>query len=367
MNQSNYFPHHCDARNDDKILRARMELGSAEGYAIPFMLYERLCAKEGHREEANYSTLAFDLRVDKEHIQRVIEEFGLFQTELGEDGKKYFYYSEGLSERLAPLDEKRRKRREAGQRGGNVRVARCGDSSKSRILLDENPSKSEVLLEKKPSKSAILLDKNSSRVEEKKERKTTTTNKLLLLSKESAVCHGTNNPTTTNFEVKNNWSAKLTDKEYLEMAQELLTRFAAAPSQEIAGIVDLCHPEWNGQYGNFINNKADVIGKLWKIPDERKYRRSHGANKLEREAAAAWIDVIGRMEVYDPFLIDCYRGLRVSVESPEDDTLHLTLFVRSPRDVEKLEQDHLVMLYSALRTKFGPKIKLMYGINKNVK
>ena len=358
MNQSNYFPHHCDARNDDKILRARCALGSAEGYAIPFMLYERLCAKEGHKEEADYQSLAFDLRVDKESIQRVIEEFGLFQTELGEDGKTYFYFSEGLSERLAPMDERRKKRREAGQKGGNVRVSR----SKNTSLLEKNPSKSDVLLEEKSSKSANLLEKNSSRVEESKKRKTTTTNKLLSLSKESAVCHGTNNPTTTNFEEKNNWSAKLTDKEYLDMAQELLTRFAAAPSQEIDGIVDLCHPEWNGQYGNFINNKADVIGKLWKIPDERKYRRSHGANKLEREAAAAWIDVIRIAEVYDPFLIDCYRGLRFKVNDAEDDTMHLTLFVRSNRDIEILEEVHLIPLFAAMRTKFGNKIKLMYAI-----
>lgn len=93
-----------------------MKLG-AEGYGIFFMLIERLREEEGYKSTIDYDTLAFDLRVEPEKVKQVVENYDLFK--FTEDGK--YFYSDSFNERMEMMDEKRKKRAEAGKKGAEKR------------------------------------------------------------------------------------------------------------------------------------------------------------------------------------------------------------------------------------------------------
>lgn len=93
-----------------------MGLG-AEGYGIFFMLIERLREEEDYKSTVDYTTLAFDLRVDPEKVKQVVENYDLFK--LTEDGK--YFYSDSFNERMEMMDAKRKKRAEAGKKGAEKR------------------------------------------------------------------------------------------------------------------------------------------------------------------------------------------------------------------------------------------------------
>lgn len=98
---NSYFSHDSNARNSSKMLQVRMKLG-AIGYAIYFMLLERLRDEDDYKSVKDYNAIAFDLRVDASQIKAVVEEFGLFV--FTDDGK--YFYSEGFNKRMAFKDEK---------------------------------------------------------------------------------------------------------------------------------------------------------------------------------------------------------------------------------------------------------------------
>jgi hypothetical protein len=100
-----YFPHFCNARNDQKIIKLRRVLG-LEGYAIYFMLLEIL------REQTDWkypidglNELEFELRVSKEKISSVILNYDLFIV----DADRFF--SPKLIHYLQPYIEKTEKAR----------------------------------------------------------------------------------------------------------------------------------------------------------------------------------------------------------------------------------------------------------------
>lgn len=152
-----YFSHDNNARNDEKILAVRMELG-AEGYGIYFMLLEKLLETENYILIKDYNRLAFDLRVSSEKIKKVIENFGLFQ--FTDDGK--LFYSESLLRRMQPLDNLRKQRSEAGKASAEKRKQRVGENISS---LQENSTTAERPLQEnstekvKESKVNVLLEK----------------------------------------------------------------------------------------------------------------------------------------------------------------------------------------------------------------
>ena len=111
-----YFSHDSNARNSDKLMKVRMGLG-AEGYGIFFMLIERLREEEDYKSTVDYTTLAFDLRVDPEKVKQVVENYDLFK--ITEDGK--YFYSDSFNERMEMMDAKRKKRAEAGKKGAEKR------------------------------------------------------------------------------------------------------------------------------------------------------------------------------------------------------------------------------------------------------
>lgn len=101
-----YFSHDIDARNSAELMKVRMRMGP-EGYAIYFMMLEKLAEAGDHKLECDYQCLAFDLRTDEDKIRKVVEDYGLFKIESGA------FYSSGLDKRLNTAKSVSEKRRQA--------------------------------------------------------------------------------------------------------------------------------------------------------------------------------------------------------------------------------------------------------------
>jgi len=115
-NMNSYFSHDSNARNSDKLIKVRMELG-AEGYGVYFMILERLREESDYMSTTDYNVISFDLRVDTSVVKRVVEDYGLFK--LTEDGEHF--YSNSFLRRMELKDEKSKKRAEAGKLGAAKR------------------------------------------------------------------------------------------------------------------------------------------------------------------------------------------------------------------------------------------------------
>ncbi|WP_367294646.1 Lin1244/Lin1753 domain-containing protein [Levilactobacillus yonginensis] len=153
---NNYFSHDSNARNSSKMLQVRMKVG-AIGYAIYFMLLERLRDEDDYTSVKDYNAIAFDLRVDASQIKAVVEDFGLFA--FTDDGK--YFYSEGFNKRMALKDAKSRRRSEAGKKGAK---SRWDGNSKA------NPSTGEEESKPKPSQknsNAMAMPSDSDGKESK--------------------------------------------------------------------------------------------------------------------------------------------------------------------------------------------------------
>jgi len=126
---SSYFSHDSNARNSKKLLRLRKKHGAA-GYGVYFMLIEKLMETDERMLDLDYDMLAFDLRVKKDFIKSVVENFGLFEFRVGkvvmnsdelqmnsDELQSAKFFSSGLQERM----ELSKKRAEAGRRGAEKR------------------------------------------------------------------------------------------------------------------------------------------------------------------------------------------------------------------------------------------------------
>lgn len=110
MAKNRYFSHDSNARNSDRLIPLRAEL-QAEGYAIYFMILERLREEPDYTSVRDYAMLAFDFRVSAESVRRVVEDFDLFA--FTEDEERF--YSVSFLERMKAKDAKSEKLRQAAQ------------------------------------------------------------------------------------------------------------------------------------------------------------------------------------------------------------------------------------------------------------
>lgn len=139
MKDAYYFPHDCNARNDQKILALRTDLGM-KGYGIYFGIIEMLREANGYQIPSKINLLAFDLREDENDIKKVIENYDLFDHQNG------MISSPSLTQRMSYLSEVRETRRLAGKLGG---------LAKARNLLQQKPSKTLAVKESKVKESII--------------------------------------------------------------------------------------------------------------------------------------------------------------------------------------------------------------------
>lgn len=116
MKDAYYFPHDSNAKDDPKCVLLIEQLG-LEGYGIYWVLIEVL------RDQPNYSypvellpALARRYNTTAEKIKTVVGNYNLFTIK-----NDTVFFSESLTRRMIPLEEKRKKLSEAGKRGNMIR------------------------------------------------------------------------------------------------------------------------------------------------------------------------------------------------------------------------------------------------------
>ena len=116
MKDAYYFPHDSNAKDDPKCVMLIEQLGM-EGYGIYWMLVEVL------RDQPDYCypvsllpALARRYNTTTEKVKTVVGNYSLFTVK---DNSVFF--SESLTRRMIPLEEKRKKLSEAGKRGNEIR------------------------------------------------------------------------------------------------------------------------------------------------------------------------------------------------------------------------------------------------------
>lgn len=116
---SYYFKHDCNARQDEKILALRMKLGW-EGYGLYWALIEKLRESENYSCVCDYNLIAYDLRSDANKIKSIIEDFRLFEFATDENRGKLLY-SRRLLEDMYLKDDAREAKVEAGKKGAEAK------------------------------------------------------------------------------------------------------------------------------------------------------------------------------------------------------------------------------------------------------
>jgi len=124
--ESFYFSHDANAHIDDKILELRAEYGW-EGYGIFWVLIEILRSQSDYSyERSKMAGLSIATAKPKDWLIEYIDyciDLGLFVEKDGE------FYSESLMGRMEQIDEKRKKRADAGRLGGLAKAALKQSSS----------------------------------------------------------------------------------------------------------------------------------------------------------------------------------------------------------------------------------------------
>jgi len=152
MNSSKYFKHNFNAHSDEKLIGVRQELG-LEGYGAYFYLLELMGESKDHKLHIEYAKIAYELHYDKDKLQHLVEDFGLFTIE--DD----CFYSASFVERMESLDELVKIRSEAGRKGGLKRVENLSKNSKTQANACKKSSKSQANACKNSSREdKIIVD-----------------------------------------------------------------------------------------------------------------------------------------------------------------------------------------------------------------
>ena len=75
-----YFSHDYNARRDRKMVRLRLQMGY-EGVGIFWSIVEYLYENGNECRREDVDIMADDLRVEEGTLRRVLEEFGLFESD----------------------------------------------------------------------------------------------------------------------------------------------------------------------------------------------------------------------------------------------------------------------------------------------
>lgn len=169
---SYYFKHDCNARQDEKILALRMKHGW-EGYGLYWALIERLRESANYSCVCDYNLIAYDLRSDANKIKSIIEDFRLFDFATDENRGKLLY-SRRLLEDMYLKDDAREAKVEAGKKGAEAKKKKADPKqclSTPQADLKHTLSSAEAEL-----KHTLSTPQAKRKEEEKKKNITTTTN-----------------------------------------------------------------------------------------------------------------------------------------------------------------------------------------------
>lgn len=157
MAKNRYFSHDSNARNSDRLIPLRAEL-QAEGYAIYFMILERLREEPDYTSVRDYAMLAFDFRVSAESVRRVVEDFDLFA--FTEDGERF--YSVSFLDRMKAKDAKSEKLRQAAQ----VRWAKNANADAEPCKCNANATPQQKEEKRKSTQKEIKKKEEQNKTKE---------------------------------------------------------------------------------------------------------------------------------------------------------------------------------------------------------
>lgn len=99
-----YLKHDYNSRNDERVLRLRAKYPNGTGYAIYWMILEKLAeSSEGRLNLSDLDVIAFELQMESKWIADVVHDSGLFEK----DG--VFFWSNRLLEDMTERQEKSKK------------------------------------------------------------------------------------------------------------------------------------------------------------------------------------------------------------------------------------------------------------------
>lgn len=170
-----YFPHDSNARHDPKMLAMRADFG-LEGYALYWIIIEMMRDAEGYilpLEKFIFKSISMESHSPKftgeaveQFIWKCIEEYKLFHTD------KEIFWSLAFLDRMAKVDEIRKKKSEAGRKGAMAKQANLKAQSK------QNPS--SAIAEPKQNQSNASTDSsNKTKGNETKVNHTKSSSSLL--------------------------------------------------------------------------------------------------------------------------------------------------------------------------------------------
>jgi hypothetical protein len=122
MKDSYWFRHDSNARQDEKIVDLRTDLGY-EGYGIYWALIEYLRDSSNYEAENKPKRIAYVLQAEERLIEQVINNYGLFVID-----EKGTFYSKSLIERMKVMDLKREQNRQKAIRRWEIEAEK-GKSS----------------------------------------------------------------------------------------------------------------------------------------------------------------------------------------------------------------------------------------------
>lgn len=122
--QQPYFPHNANSRNQDSLVRLRMEHGVA-GYGVYYMLLERLRLADGYKCELDWQVLSWDLDCNPELIKSVIYDFDLFI--ITDEGT--MFQSVELNSYMKIMEEKKKERSQRAKEAANTRWGKSTETT----------------------------------------------------------------------------------------------------------------------------------------------------------------------------------------------------------------------------------------------
>ena len=151
--ESYYFSHDYGSRNDPKLVKVLMKLGQG-GKGVYWDLIEMLYEQGGYLMLSDCDSYAFALRTDEDCINKLINEFGLFEN----DGEKF--WSNSVLSRLDRRDSKSQKAKESALKRWNKADSNA-NASKSNAKLMRTQYDANAIKESKGKES-----KGKERIEE---------------------------------------------------------------------------------------------------------------------------------------------------------------------------------------------------------
>ena len=150
---SYYFSHDSNAFNDPKIIRLRAEFGLA-GYGFYFAIIELLRNQfEYCFDEEELEFLHFHLQIEKAKAFQMLNKCFSIGLLTKKDSK---VFSESLLRRMKKYDEIRKKRSQAGKKGGRPKA-------KGYDLLKQTESKIKALKERKGKENKENIKKTKAK------------------------------------------------------------------------------------------------------------------------------------------------------------------------------------------------------------